>query len=94
MPLTSIYPSSGVIIDSVGNLYGTTSAGTSGAGTVYKVDPGGNETVLHSFTAGADGIWPAGGVVRDAAGNLYGAMQYGGRDDVGMVFMLRNAPPE
>ena len=56
-----------------GNLYGTTDGGgASGAGVVFKVDTSGNETVLYSFTGGADGAYPNAGVILDSAGNLYG----------------------
>jgi uncharacterized repeat protein (TIGR03803 family) len=62
--------------DSAGNLYGTTVAGgTANIGTVFKLDPTGKETILHSFTT--DGFFPEGGLVRDAAGNLYGTTGYG-----------------
>ena len=45
--------------DSASNLYGTTAGGgTAGVGVVFKVDKSGNETVLHSFTGGADGGHP------------------------------------
>lgn len=47
-------PYAGVIPDSAGNFYGTT-AGGGAAGIVYKLDVTGHETVLHSFTGGADG---------------------------------------
>jgi uncharacterized repeat protein (TIGR03803 family) len=64
-------PESGVIRDSAGNLYGTTSyGGTGGAGVVYKVDPSGHETVLYNFTGGADGSQPYAGVIRDSARQL------------------------
>jgi uncharacterized repeat protein (TIGR03803 family) len=49
-------PYAGVIADSAGNLYGTTyNGGAFGYGTVYKLTPTGQETVLYSFTGGADG---------------------------------------
>jgi uncharacterized repeat protein (TIGR03803 family) len=49
----------GVIRDAAANLYGTTlRGGTAGAGIVYKLDTAGNETVLYSFTGGADGDSP------------------------------------
>jgi len=78
-----------LILDSAGNLYGTTTngGGASGAGVVFKVDTSGHETVLYSFTGGADGGNPYGGVVRDSAGNLYGVTTSGG-DGVGVVFKV------
>jgi uncharacterized repeat protein (TIGR03803 family) len=54
-----IDPAAGVIQDAEGNLYGTTfGGGTSGKGTVFKLSITGKETVLHSFTGGADGGSP------------------------------------
>jgi uncharacterized repeat protein (TIGR03803 family) len=83
------YPSGGVIRDSAGNLYGTTSAlGVSGFGTVFKLDVFGNLTVLHSFSGGADGGNPYARLVRDTAGNLYGTAFYGGSGGVGTVFEI------
>ncbi len=62
-----------------GSLYGiTSSGGVYGAGTVFKLDPSGNESVLYQFTNGAEGGSPLGGVIRDAAGNLYGTTYEGG----------------
>src|ERR1700684_2837615 len=53
-------PIAGVVRDPSGNLYGTTSGGgTSGNGTVYKIDSSGTETVLLSFN-GANGSYPVG----------------------------------
>ena len=45
--------------------------GPAGAGTEYKVDTTGNETVLFGFP-GTDGSGPSGPVIQDPAGNLYG----------------------
>ena len=72
-------PVAAPIHDKQGNLYSTTYAGgTSDWGTVYKIDPQGHETVLHSFTGGTDGITPESGLVMDAQGNLYGTTYWGG----------------
>lgn len=53
---------------------------------VFKLDPFGKETVLHSFTA-SDSTPENAGVVRDAADNLYGTSYLGGRC-CGVVFKL------
>jgi len=85
-------PTASVILDAAGNLYGTTTyGGVSDAGTVYTLDPAGNETVLYSFTGGEDGGDPSAGVIRDAAGNLYGTTSNGGRWTEGVVYELSPA---
>jgi uncharacterized repeat protein (TIGR03803 family) len=81
-------PTSGSLIqDQEGNLYGTTQGGggytcigiyTVGCGTVFKLSPTGQETILHRFSGGTDGAVPIAGLVADAAGNLYGTTQVGG----------------
>src|ERR1039457_6653900 len=72
-------PSGGVIGDSAGNFYGTTlNGGAASWGGVFKLDKSGQETVLYSFTGGADGWTPSGGVIRDSAGNLYGTTSTSG----------------
>jgi uncharacterized repeat protein (TIGR03803 family) len=73
------FPFTGVVRDSLSNLYGTTDGGGAyGYGTVFKLDPAGNETVLYSFTGGADGARPQADMVEDSAGNLYGTTAFGG----------------
>ena len=82
-------PYGGLVRDSLGNLYGTTYyGGAFGYGTIFKLDPAGNETVLYSFAGGSDGLGPMAGLVRDAAGNLYGTTIYGGANGFGVVFKL------
>jgi uncharacterized repeat protein (TIGR03803 family) len=86
-------PNGGLILDAAGNLYGTTQAGgnssacSGGCGTIFKLDPTGKETVLHSFD-GADGSLPNGYLIQDASGNLYGTTQIGGSGNSGVVFKL------
>ena len=83
-------PIGGVVIDDNGNLFGTTEyGGVSGLGTVYKVDPQGNESIIHSFAGGAEGQQPLAGLVMDGAGNLYGTTS--GLTGNGTVFKI--SPP-
>ncbi|HTA22549.1 MAG TPA: choice-of-anchor tandem repeat GloVer-containing protein [Terriglobales bacterium] len=83
------HPKTGLHRDNAGNLYGTTKAGGAfGNGTVFELDAKGIETVLYSFTGGADGSQPEAGVLEDAAGNLYGTTVYGGVSSFGTVFKL------
>jgi uncharacterized repeat protein (TIGR03803 family) len=82
-------PSAGLIFDAKGNLYGTTtSGGASGFGVVFKLSSKGKETVLYSFTGGADGGNPSTGLILDAKGNLYGTAPTGGASGFGVVFKL------
>jgi uncharacterized repeat protein (TIGR03803 family) len=83
------YPYGSLILDQESNLYGTTNGGgASGAGVVFKIDKSGNETVLYSFTGGADGGYPYGGAILDSKGNLYGTTNGGGIAGAGVVFKI------
>src|ERR1700690_3883853 len=70
-------PYSSLVRDSAGNLYGTTAVGgAAGFGTVFKVGKTGKETVLYSFSGGADGANPWAGLVWGLAdGHLYGTTE-------------------
>jgi uncharacterized repeat protein (TIGR03803 family) len=78
-----LYPIAGLLLDAAGNLYGTTTGGggcstiVAGCGIVFKIAPDGTESVLYTFTGGADGAGP-GSLVMDAQGNLYGITSLGG----------------
>jgi len=97
------FPYASLIIDTSGNLYGTTYNGGgnsnlgSGCGAVFelthKVRGGWKETILHTFeNNGKDGCYPYAGLVLDASGNLYGTTsQGGGANGFGTVFELTKA---
>jgi len=82
------HPYAALIMDTSGNLYGTTIAGgthikscSAGCGTVFEVSPleggGWAETVLHSFYS-SEGAGLYGSLVFDSSGNLYGTTEGGG----------------
>jgi uncharacterized repeat protein (TIGR03803 family) len=94
----------GVLIQGIdSNFYGTTfrgglaecsnGAATSdpfaiGCGTVFKISPAGEETVLHVFAAApADGANPS-VLIQGSDGNLYGTTASGGANNGGTVFKL------
>jgi uncharacterized repeat protein (TIGR03803 family) len=93
-------PIAGLVLDSKGNLYGTTLAGGAyGLGTAFELSPGTGgkwtEKILYSFGVSlADGKIPEAGLIFDSKGNLYGTTSVGGTSDTtygggyGTVFEL------
>jgi uncharacterized repeat protein (TIGR03803 family) len=80
-------PAGGLVQAADGNFYGTTVSGGSmadlpqgtGQGTVYRITPAGEETVIYAFGASnSDGYGPTGTLVQDSAGNFYGTTSNGG----------------
>jgi uncharacterized repeat protein (TIGR03803 family) len=85
-------PRASLIMDSGGNLYGTTfRAGAFGAGSVFKLTKTGNSwtySSLHDFTGGSDGAYLYSSLALDSAGNLYGTTYLGGTDGQGVIFEI------
>jgi uncharacterized repeat protein (TIGR03803 family) len=92
-------PAVQLLFDASGDAFGTSvSGGADGCGTAYELKPAGRaqwqQTLLHTFSCGADGKNPYGGLVADAMGNLYGTTVAGGSggtcdgDGCGTVYEL------
>jgi uncharacterized repeat protein (TIGR03803 family) len=81
------------VFDEAGNTYGIAAGDSPGCefgnrcDFIFKLDPSGNQTVLHTFSDGKHGRFASGSLILDAAGNLYGAAGYGGHGR-GLVFKL------
>jgi uncharacterized repeat protein (TIGR03803 family) len=88
----------GLVLDSSGNLYGTTEEGgntgcydNSGCGTAFalSLDSGvWTRSMVYTFSGGSDAAWPTGSLVLDGAGNLYGTSIFGGALGSGTVYEL------
>jgi uncharacterized repeat protein (TIGR03803 family) len=86
-----MYPESGLVRDTKGNLYGAAMFGgirtcrtvgnhnnnAPGCGTIFKVDVHGKYAVLHTFSGHKDGAGPL-GLIIDSEDNLYGIASNGG----------------
>jgi len=85
-------PLGALLMDSAGNLYGTTNGdGAFACGSVFKLTPSGGGytfTSLHDFTCGSDGANPYSSLTMDASGNLYGTAAYGGDTQGGTQCVL------
>jgi uncharacterized repeat protein (TIGR03803 family) len=87
-------PTTTLVFNAAGSLYGTTSTGgrpSCDCGTVFKLTLShGNwkERIVHLFGKGRDGSSPNYGLTFDQAGNLYGTTPVGGTGGQGIVFQL------
>ena len=86
-------PSAGLVFDTNGMLYGTTTGGgTSHAGTVFKLDPNTKTyTLLHTFTGGTDGSYPDARLTFDGKSTLYGTARLGTAVNCGTIFKINIA---
>jgi uncharacterized repeat protein (TIGR03803 family) len=87
-------PTSTLVFDAAGNLYGTSSTGgnpSCDCGTIFKLVPtagGWNESVLHSFGTSGDGAYPSYGLTPDGMGNYFGTTPVGGAYGQGALFEI------
>jgi uncharacterized repeat protein (TIGR03803 family) len=86
-----VKPSAGVLVDQkTSAVYGTTTAGWIGGGTVYKVTQSGEETVIYAFCQQencADGEAPAASLTLHE-GKLFGTTEAGGASGFGVVYEI------
>ena len=87
------FPEAGLALGAGGSIFGTTSTGASGWGSVFELVPsnGGatwTEVTLYDFTGGVDGGDPVAGLVIGKNNVLYGTTYYGGAHGYGTVFQL------
>ena len=75
-------PLGGLVQAGDGSLYGTTSFGGA-RGTIYRIDPAGQVSVVHRFTSGR---YPSEGLITGNDGALYGTTRSGGSGGAGTVF--------
>jgi hypothetical protein len=90
-------PEAGVVLDTAGDVYGTTyyggagTCGPVGCGVVFRLSQSNGEwteKVIHDFNvSGTDGQFPFAGLIFDAAGNLYGTTSESA-NGTGRVFEL------
>ncbi len=83
------YPYAGLLMDSNGDLFGTTEGGGANFdGTVYEITKGSASiTTLASFN-GTNGQDPYAGLIMDSSGNLFGTTESGGANNDGTVFKI------
>jgi len=91
-------PGAGLLMDSAGNLYGTTESGPDGpdSGVAYQLSLNVAKskwvsTTLHRFCRGVctnDGSDPRAELIIDSTGDLYGTTALGGPGNLGTVFEL------
>ena len=90
------YPSGGMLFDNTGRLFGTSTAGGDGLGTLFQLlrtdKRGWQEKDIHIFYGDPDGQVPLGKLVTDATAHLYGVTQSDGIfDGFGLVFELEQS---
>ena len=82
-------PNEDLLYASDGYFYGTTKyGGSNNLGTVYRVDPNGNYSIINHFTSAASGSGPFAGLFAASDGNLYGSTYSGGANSTGIIFKV------
>ena len=78
-----------LLLDSAGDLFGTTAEGADGdVGTVFELASGSSSIITLASFNGANGSTPQAGLIMDSAGNLFGTTALGGANNDGTVFEI------
>ena len=82
-------PHGHLILSTDGNFYGiTSSGGTYGYGTIFKMTASGTYTVLRALNGTTDGGPSYGSITEGTDGNLYGITYGGGTNNIGTIFKI------
>jgi len=79
-------PYGSLIADDDGNLFGTTSSGVNGSGTLFEFSAASGLTTLAVFGYSPNPINPYGSLIADSKGDLFGTTSGGGTNAAGTVF--------
>jgi uncharacterized repeat protein (TIGR03803 family) len=86
-PLDGKDVDAGLVQDAQGNLFGATNyGGAHDQGLVFRIDKGGTESILHSFTGSS--YHSVSRLTLDEKGNVYGTTSDGGTSNNGTVFKV------
>jgi uncharacterized repeat protein (TIGR03803 family) len=84
-------PSGGFIVDGPNRLFGASSAGGNGLGTLFRLDAtakGWNQSILYRFSGDPDGKAPLGRLAKGPEDTWFGVTKSGGMNHDGTVFAL------
>jgi uncharacterized repeat protein (TIGR03803 family) len=89
-----------IIRDAHGNIFGTTysgglaSCGEGTCGTIFRIDPAGNESVVFAFSGGSQGDNPIATLAEDSAGNLLGTTEGDGFFGLSVAYEVNTSRQE
>jgi len=83
------FPTSGLVRDRTGNMYGTINGGNNTYGSIYEIGASGGFAFIFNFTGRPGGVDPNGQLALDSGRNIYGVTPAGGGvSNLGVIFKL------